>query len=279
MPRSRRSPARARPRLKKRLDLLLEERGLVRSRSQAQAEILAGKVLVDGVVVDKPRAMVPEGAELELRSGLRYVSRGGLKLERALQAFGIDVLAKVAIDIGASTGGFTDCLLQHGAKRVYAIDVGRGLLDWRLRRDRRVVVLEGLNARYLKPEDLGEHEPVDLATIDVSFISLKLILPPLVAIVREGGELIPLVKPQFEAGKERVKRGLVRDPRVHLEVLEELRRFIIEELGLSLLDATFSPIKGPEGNIEFFLYLRNSPGQSAQVDLEGVVAAAHAELD
>ncbi len=262
---------------RKRLDLLLEERGLVGSRSQARGEILAGNVLVEGVVVDKPGALVSEGAELELRSGLRYVSRGGLKLERALQAFGIDVLDKVALDVGASTGGFTDCLLQHGAKRVYAIDVGKGLLDWRLRQDRRIVVLEGLNARYLRPEDIGEQ--VDLATIDVSFISLKLILPPLVAIVREGGELIPLVKPQFEAGRARVKKGLVRDPRVHLEVLEELRRFVVGELGLSLLAATYSPIKGPEGNIEFFFHLRNSPGKSAWIDLEGVVAAAHAELD
>lgn len=248
----------------------------MRSRSQARGEILSGRVLVDGVVIDKPGAMVSEGAKLELLAKPRYVSRGGLKLEWALQTFGVDVRGRVALDVGASTGGFTDCLLQHGARRVYALDVGRGLLDWRLRRDERVVVLEGLNARYLKPETIGE--TVDLATIDISFISLKLVLPLLKAIVRDGGELIPLVKPQFEAGREKVKKGLVRDPRVHLEVLEELQRFIVEELGLSLLGATYSPIKGPKGNIEFFFYLRNSAGRSGEVDLEAVVAAAHAEL-
>lgn len=248
----------------------------MRSRSQARGAILAGKVLVDGVVVDKPGALVYEGAELELREEARYVSRGGLKLEWALRAFRVDVRDKVAIDVGASTGGFTDCLLQHGARKVYAVDVGRGLLDWRLRQDKRVVVLEGLNARYLKPEDIGEQ--VDLATVDVSFISLKLILPPLVAIVRRGGELIPLVKPQFEAGRAKVKKGLVRDPQVHLEVLEGLRQFIVEELGLSLLNATHSPLKGPEGNLEFFFHLRNSPGESASINLGEVVARAHAEL-
>jgi len=278
MPRWRGSRAKPRPeepepKSKRRLDLLLEELGLVKSRSQARGAILAGKVLVDGVVVDKPGALVHEGAELELREGARYVSRGGLKLEWALRAFQVDVRDKVAIDVGASTGGFTDCLLQHGARKVYAVDVGRGLLDWRLRQDERVVVLEGRNARYLKPEEIGEQ--VDLATIDVSFISLKLILPPLVAIVKEGGELIPLVKPQFEAGKGKVKQGLVRDPQTHLEVLEELRRFIIEELGLSLLAATYSPIKGPEGNIEFFFHLKNAPGSSRAVDLPKAVQEAH----
>ncbi|MCR4404377.1 MAG: TlyA family RNA methyltransferase [Candidatus Acetothermia bacterium] len=280
MPQSGRSGGRLRAEpegRKRRLDLLVEERGLVRSRAQAQREIRAGKVLVDGAPVDKPGALVREGVEIELLPGPKYVSRGGLKLEHALRAFAIDVQGKVALDIGASTGGFTDCLLQHGASRVYAVDVGRGQLAWPLRQDERVVVLERLNARYLQPEDIGE--PVDLATIDASFISLKKLLPPLPPIVKEGGAIIPLVKPQFEAGKDRVRRGVVHDPRVQLEVLEDLRQFITAELGLSVLNATFSPLKGPEGNIEFFLHLVNSRGLPAGADLEGVVEAAHSALD
>jgi len=261
---------------KRRLDLLLVERGLCRSRSQAQGVIRAGKVLVDGVLVDKPGTLVPEKAKIELRSSPSYVSRGGLKLEWALGSLGIDVHGKAAIDIGASTGGFTDCLLQHGARRVYAVDVGYGQLDWRLRQDGRVVLLERVNARYLKVADVGER--VDLATIDVSFISLKLILPPLLPIVKEGGDLLPLVKPQFEAGKAKVRRGVVRDPAVHLEVLEEISRFVREELRISLLGATFSPIKGPKGNIEFFLHLRNASDDSRTVDLPKVVQEAHAHF-
>ena len=262
---------------KKRLDLLLEERGLFRSRSQARWAILAGEVLVDGRVVDKPGAQVRADARIELRERPRYVSRGGLKLEWALRAFGVDVQGKVAVDVGASTGGFTDCLLQHGARRVYAVDVGYGQLDWRLRRDERVVVLERVNARYLRPEQLGE--AVDLATIDVSFISLKLILPPLRAVVKPAGELIALVKPQFEAGRAQVRGGVVRDPEVHLQVLEELAHFT-GEIGLSLLGATWSPLLGPEGNIEFFLYLRNAPGPGegahlqVEADLSKVVEEA-----
>jgi len=260
---------------KRRLDLLLVERGLCRSRSQAQGEIRAGNVLVDGKRIDKPGTLVPEEAEIELRERPRYVSRGGLKLEGALEAFKIDVRGRVALDIGAATGGFTDCLLQHGARRVYAVDVGRGQLDWRLRRDGRVAVLEGVNARYLRLEDIGER--VDLATVDVSFISLKKVLPPLLPIVKEGGDLLPLVKPQFEAGKAEVRRGVVHDGAVHLEVLEGLARFA-EELGCSLLGAVPSPLKGPKGNIEFFLHLRNAPGSSRAVDLPEVVQKAHDRL-
>lgn len=261
---------------RRRLDLLLEERGLCRSRSQAQGEIRAGNVLVDGALVDKPGALVPQEAKIELRERARYVGRGGLKLEWALRALGIDVRGKTALDIGASTGGFTDCLLQHGARKVYAVDVGYGQLDWRLRQDGRVAVLERTNARYLTLEEIGEQ--VDLATIDVSFISLKKILPPLVAIVKRGGELIPLVKPQFEAGRAKLRRGVVRDPGVHLEVLEGLSRFIREELELSLLNATFSPIKGPEGNIEFFFHLKNAPGIQQVVDLFQMVQEAQAHF-
>lgn len=261
---------------KRRLDLLLVERGLCPSRSQAQGEIQAGNVLVDGTPVDKPGALVLEGAKIELRERARYVGRGGLKLEWALRAFGIDVQGKTALDIGASTGGFTDCLLQHGAERVYAVDVGYGQLAWQLRQDERVIVLERMNARYLKLEDVGER--VDLATVDVSFISLKRILPPLLPIVKEGGDLIPLVKPQFEAGRSQVKRGVVRAPAVHLEVLEDLSHFVREELGISLLDVTASPIKGPKGNIEFLLHLCNIPGISRAVDLPQVVQEAHAHF-
>lgn len=261
---------------RRRLDLLVEERGLVRSRAQAQLEIRAGRVFVNGALVDKPGALISAGAEIELRSRRRFVSRGGLKLEHALQVFAVDVRGKVALDVGASTGGFTDCLLQHGARRVYAVDVGRGQLDWSLRRDERVIVLEGINARYLQPEEIGE--PVDLATVDVAFISLRKILPPLGAIVREGGDLIILVKPQFEAGRGKVKRGVVHYPQVQLEVLEDLRRFIVEALQLSLVEATFSPLKGPGGNIEFFFHLTNAPGLSRAVNLPTVVEEAHARL-
>lgn len=258
---------------KRRLDLLLEERGLCCSRSQAQGEIRAGNVLVDGQRVDKPGALIPEGVKIELRKRARYVGRGGLKLEGALRAFKIDVCGKTALDIGASTGGFSDCLLQHGAKRVYAVDVGYGQLDWKLRQDERVIVLERMNARYLKLADIGER--ADLATIDVSFISLKKIIPPLLAIVKEGGDIITLVKPQFEAGRGKAKRGVIRGPQLHMEVLEDLSHFVHEELGISLLDATFSPIKGPRGNIEFFFHLRNAPGIQQAIDLARVVHEAH----
>ncbi len=261
---------------KRRLDLLLEERGLCRSRSQAHREIRAGKVLVNGSVVDKPGSKVSEMARIELQEALRYVSRGGLKLEWALRTFQIDVRGKTALDIGASAGGFTDCLLQHGALQVFSVDVGYGQLDWKLRQDERVAVLERTNARYLQAEDIGER--VDLATIDVSFISLKKILPPVAAIVEQGGDIIPLVKPQFEAGRGKAQQGVVRDPRVQAQVLEELSRFIREELGCSILGATFSPITGPKGNIEFFLHLGNAPGKSKQFDSDEVVQEARLAL-
>lgn len=259
---------------RERLDMLLIKRGLFSSRSTAQREILAGNVFVNSQLVDKPGALVLIDARIEIKRRSPYVSMGGLKLEKALRAFQLNVVGKIAIDVGASTGGFTDCLLQHGAKRVYAVDVGKGQLDWKLRNDPRVVMLEGINARYLRPEQIGEQ--VDLATVDVSFISLKLILPPLKTTVKELGDIVALVKPQFEAGKTKVKRGgVVRDPKVHLEVLNELSRFICEDLNLSVRNATFSPIKGPAGNIEFFLYLKNAGGASVKLDFESLVRQAH----
>lgn len=261
---------------RRRLDLLLEERGLCRSRSQAQGEIRAGRVLVNGAVVDKPGSKVSETARIELREGLRYVSRGGLKLEHALHSFRIDVQGKTAVDIGASAGGFTDCLLQHGALQVFSVDVGYGQLDWKLRQDERVAVLERTNARYLQLGDIGGQ--VDLATIDVSFISLKKALLPLTSIVKSGGDLLPLVKPQFEARRGEAKKGIVRDPRVQAEVLDELSRFAREELKLSLLGATYSPLIGPKGNIEFFLHLVNASGKSRELDSSKVVEEAHLGL-
>ncbi|MGC9019026.1 MAG: TlyA family RNA methyltransferase [Candidatus Bipolaricaulaceae bacterium] len=243
---------------KRRLDLVLVERGLAPSRAKAQALILAGQVRVDGVLVDKPGAAVSPAAHIELLSSPRYVSRGGEKLAAALQAFGIDPTGKVCLDIGASTGGFTDCLLQHGARKVYAVDVGRGLLHWKLRNDPRVVVKEGLNARYLRFEDIGEE--VDLVTIDVSFISLRLILPRLSGLVRPDGVVLPLVKPQFEAGRAKVKKGVVRESQIHRDVLESLAKFVEEELNWSVADSVPSPLLGPKGNREFFLQILPRPG-------------------
>jgi 23S rRNA (cytidine1920-2'-O)/16S rRNA (cytidine1409-2'-O)-methyltransferase len=242
--------------MKERLDRLLHQRQLVSSREVGRRLIMAGEVTVDGRVVDKPGTQVPVDARLEIATPPPYVSRGGLKLEAALAAFAVEVKGVVAADVGASTGGFTDCLLQHGACRVYAIDVGYGQLDWGLRRDERVVVLERTNARYL--ESLAE--PVDLVVVDVSFISLKLILPQAQAWLRPGGEIVALIKPQFEAGRKQVgKGGVVRDPAVHRAVLEDLLIWSADQ-GLGLMGLIRSPIKGPSGNIEFLVWLR--PGEA-----------------
>jgi len=239
--------------VKKRLDLLLVERGLFPTRQRAQAAIMAGQVRVEGKKIEKPGERVPVTAEIEVSGPpLPYVSRGGLKLEEALRAFSLNVENKVALDVGASTGGFTDCLLKHGARKVYAVDVGYGQLAWSLRQDLRVVVMEKTNARDLSLEMLGER--VDLATIDVSFISLLKVLPAVLSCLKPGGDIIALVKPQFEAGRRQVgKGGVVKDPQVHKEVL--LR--IIEQgaaLGLNLHGLIPSPIRGPKGNIEFLLW-------------------------
>lgn len=249
---------------KERLDVLLVARGLAPSRTKAQALILAGQVRVDGVLVDKPATLISEAANIEILAPPRYVSRGGEKLAFALSAFAIDPRGKICLDIGASTGGFTDCLLQHGATRVYAVDVGRGQLHWKLRQDPRVVLKEGLNARYLRFEDIGEE--VDLVTIDVSFISLRLILPRLSGLVRPEGAVIPLVKPQFEAGREKVRAGVIRDPKIHREVLERIIDFVEKDLGWSVVDAVASPLLGPKGNREFFLHILPCPGMGKEVD-------------
>lgn len=238
---------------KERLDVVLVAQGKASSRAQAQALIRAGRVRVGGAPLDKPGAQVSTDAPLEVSVPPRYVSRGGDKLEAALATFGVDPHDKVGLDVGSSTGGFTDCLLQHGARKVHAVDVGRGQLDWGLRNDPRVVVHEGVNARSLRGEDIGEG--VDLATVDVSFISLRLVLPPLRSIVKPGGEVIALVKPQFEAGREAVRRGVVRDPAVHQAVVDGIAAFAQRELGWTVRGRAPSPLLGPAGNREFFLHL------------------------
>jgi len=260
-----------------RLDVLLVEMGLQESRQKAQATIMSGLVFVNNQRVDKPGTAVAEDAAIEVRgAALRYVSRGGLKLEKAMATWPIDLNGCVCMDIGASTGGFTDCMLQNGAAKVYAVDVGYGQLAWSLRSDERVVCLERTNARYLSHEIIPE-EP-DFSSVDVSFISLKLILPAIAAVLREGGHVVCLVKPQFEAGKEKVgKKGVVRDPAVHLEVLE---RFLdhAKESGFTVLDVTYSPIRGPEGNIEYLGYLEKGEWVEKEFDLQSLVDASHGAL-
>ncbi len=237
---------------KLRLDKLLVERQLAHTRNKAAAMIMAAEVRVDGRMVDKPGAQVPASAEITLKDKPRFVGRGGYKLEAALQAFPLLVRGKTCADVGASTGGFTDCLLQHGAARVHAIDVGSGIIDYRLRQDKRVRLREKCNARYL--QSLGE--PVNLAVIDVSFISLRLILPAVMRWLRADAEIIALVKPQFEAGKGAVgKGGIVRDAAVHRRVLRELLSFA-SSIGLSPSGLIRSPITGAKGNVEFLLWLR-----------------------
>lgn len=241
---------------KERLDVLLVEQGYYESREKAKAAIMAGLVYMDTEVVDKAGTKVPRDANITVKGALHpYVSRGGLKLEKALQLFGVSMEGKTMLDIGASTGGFTDCALQHGAAYVYAIDVGYNQLDWSLRNDPRVHVMERTNFRYMTADALTGPAP-DIATIDVSFISLKLILPPLQQLLSSGGEIIALIKPQFEAGREKVgKSGVVRDRQTHIEVLISILGFA-DEMGLQLKGLTFSPITGGEGNIEFLAYWR-----------------------
>lgn len=262
---------------KTRLDVLLTERGLLDSRQKAQATIMSGIVFVDGKRIDKAGTMVSNDANIEIRgTTLKYVSRGGLKLEKAMQTFPLHLEGKVCADIGASTGGFTDCMLQNGAKKVYAVDVGYGQLDWKLRNDERVVCMERTNARYLTHEEIPEE--LDFASIDVSFISLKLIFPALYGLLREGGEIACLIKPQFEAGREKVgKKGVVRDPAVHLEVLEHFLQHA-KDNHFTVLGITYSPIRGPEGNIEYLGFLRKSDEEDATVDLNAVVEASHSAL-
>lgn len=254
------------------MDRLLVERGLAESRAKAQARIMAGEVYVENRLADKPGHLVSADADIETRAFTsRFVSRGGEKLAGALDKFGIDVKGWVALDVGSSTGGFTDCLLQRGASRVYAVDVGRGLLDWRLREDPRVVVMEGVNARYLKPDDLPEK--VNLAALDLSFISLTKVLPAILPLLEEGGHLIPLIKPQFEIGKGQVgKGGVVKDPAKHRLVLHKIAEFLYNS-GAVIKKAEASPLRGPKGNREFFLHaVISSPTTKQQPeDLEAII--------
>ena len=262
--------------MKKRLDVLLFEKGMVPSRERAKAIIMSGIVYVNNQKADKAGMSIPEDAEIEIRGKTNsFVSRGGLKIEKALNYFQIDPKDLCVMDIGASTGGFTDCLLTRGARKVYSIDVGYGQLAWKLRQDPRVVCMERTNIRYVTPEQL-EDVP-DFVVIDVSFISLKLVLPVVANLLQEHGRIACLIKPQFEAGKGKVgKKGVVRDPEIHLEVLQS---FIenAHEAGFHVYSLTFSPIKGPEGNIEFLGYL-GKDGEDAELDPAALVAEAHGAL-
>lgn len=274
-------PLRRRNSLKNRLDIVLVEKGLFPSREKAKAAVMAGMVWVDGARCDKAGTPVnPTSAVLEIRGNLcPYVSRGGMKLEKALHAFQIDLTNAVCMDIGASTGGFTDCMLQHGAAKVYAADVGYGQLDWKLRNDPRVVTMERVNVRYLDPETIPER--FDLVTIDVSFISLKLILPVAGKLLKEHGRCLCLVKPQFEAGRSQVgKNGIVRDRRIHLSVLRAVLDYG-KENNLTFAGLTFSPITGTKGNIEFLLLLESGIDnrKASEEIIEDIVDQAHRELD
>lgn len=263
---------------KERLDVLLVEKGLCESRSRAQAVIMSGEVYVNGQKSDKPGTPTDIEAEIEIRgNACPYVSRGGLKLEKALRDFGVDPTGLTCLDSGASTGGFTDCLLQNGAKQVFAIDVGYGQLAWSIRTDPRVVCMERTNIRYVTPEQLGT--PVQLAVIDVSFISLRIVLPAVKALLSADGQIICLIKPQFEAGKENVgKKGVVRDPAVHQAVLNSFLQ-LANELQMTVCNLTFSPVKGPEGNIEFLGHLSMLPEGAVIPDTAALVTAAHEKLN
>ncbi len=262
---------------KKRLDVLLVEQGYADTRTKAQAIIMSGQVYVNGQKSDKPGTAFEETAQIEVRGvTCPYVSRGGLKLEKALRDFGVDPTGFVCSDSGASTGGFTDCLLQQGAKKVFAIDVGYGQLDWKIRSDPRVVVMERTNVRYVTKEQLGE--PLDLSVIDVSFISLRIVLPVIKSFLKPTGQVLCLIKPQFEAGKDKVgKKGVVREPETHKEVLDNFVA-LAKEQAFKILGLTFSPVKGPEGNIEFLAHLTLDERTGIDPDTADVVAQAHRAL-
>lgn len=273
--------------MKERLDVLLVKKGLAPSREKAKAVIMAGSVYVDGQKEDKAGSVFDEeSAQIEVRGhALPYVSRGGLKLEKALKVFPITLTDKICMDIGASTGGFTDCMLQNGAAKVYSVDVGYGQLDWKLRQDDRVVCMEKTNFRYMTPEDIPD--VLDFASVDVSFISLDKILTPAYELLKEQGEMVALIKPQFEAGREKVgKKGVVRDPKVHEEVISRIVRHA-DEVSFEVLDLSYSPIRGPEGNIEYLIHLRKNPERTVYPDIPAVfekkikeiVEEAHQELE
>ena len=269
--------------MKERLDVMLVNRGLATSREKAKAIIMSGIVYVDGQKEDKAGSMFEEKVNVEVRgTTLKYVSRGGLKLEKAMTHFGVQPQGKVCMDVGSSTGGFTDCMLQNGAVKVYAVDVGHGQLDWKLRNDPRVVCMEKTNIRYVTPDDI--EDKIGLSSIDVSFISLTKVLGPVKALLTDDGQVVCLIKPQFEAGREKVgKKGVVRDPAVHQEVIEKVRDYAMS-IFMEPCHLSFSPIKGPEGNIEYLLHLKKHPEgtevtDSLEVSVEDVVAQAHGALD
>ena len=267
--------------MKERLDVLLVKKNLAESREKAKAVIMSGIVYVDGQKEDKAGSIFEDTALVEVRgSTLKYVSRGGLKLEKAMEQFGVGLSGKVCMDVGASTGGFTDCMLQNGAKKVYSVDVGHGQLAWKLRNDERVVCMEKTNIRYVTPEEIPER--VQFVSIDVSFISLTKVLGPVQALMEPEGDVVCLIKPQFEAGREKVgKKGVVRDPAVHLEVIQMVASFA-GSIGLEALHLDFSPIKGPEGNIEYLLHLKNHPGgiyDNSGIPDKETVRKAHETLD
>lgn len=282
--------------MKERLDVLLVREGHALSREKAKAIIMSGNVFVDGQREDKAGAFFdPDKIHIEVRGNtLKYVSRGGLKLEKAAMEFGIALDGKVCMDIGASTGGFTDCMLQNGAMRVYSVDVGHGQLDWKLRNDERVICMEKTNFRYMTPGDIPEQ--LDFASVDVSFISLTKILPPAKALLKDMGQMVCLIKPQFEAGRDKVgKKGVVREPEIHEEVIERIANFA-QSIGFIILNLDYSPIKGPEGNIEYLVHLQksienekanlNETGMNAcgigksefNLDIKETVLKAHANL-
>lgn len=267
--------------MKERLDLLLVNRNLAESREKAKAIIMSGIVYVDGQKEDKAGTSFEETVSIEVRgSAAKYVSRGGLKLEKAMTHFGVTLDGKICMDVGSSTGGFTDCMLQNGAVKVYAVDVGHGQLSWKLRNDERVVCMEKTNIRYVTCDDIPDK--IQFSSIDVSFISLTKVLGPVKALLADGGQIVCLIKPQFEAGREKVgKKGVVRDRNTHLEVI----RAVIDyagSIGFGIRNLEFSPIKGPEGNIEYLLYLQNNPDghpdKAVSIDPGLIVEAAHSSL-
>ena len=266
---------------KERLDVLLVNRGLAASREKAKAIIMSGSVYGDGQKEDKAGQTFPEEANIEVRgSTLKYVSRGGLKLEKAMECFDVSLSGKICMDVGSSTGGFTDCMLQNGAVKVYAVDVGHGQLDWKLRNDQRVICMEKTNIRYVKPEDIEDR--IQFSSIDVSFISLTKVLGPVKELLTDDGEIVCLIKPQFEAGREKVgKHGVVRDASVHKEVIDMVMNYAVS-INFEVLNLEFSPVKGPEGNIEYLLHLlKHQSGEysSIPVDSGEIVRKAHETLD
>ena len=266
---------------KERLDVLLVNRRLAASREKAKAIIMSGSVYVDGQKEDKAGQTFPEEANIEVRgSTLKYVSRGGLKLEKAMECFDVSLSGKICMDVGSSTGGFTDCMLQNGAVKVYAVDVGHGQLDWKLRNDQRVICMEKTNIRYVKPEDIEDR--IQFSSIDVSFISLTKVLGPVKELLTDDGEIVCLIKPQFEAGREKVgKHGVVRDASVHKEVIDMVMNYAVS-INFEVLNLEFSPVKGPEGNIEYLLHLlKHQSGEysSIPVDSGEIVRKAHETLD